>query len=444
MRDKPYNKNTNGEKPDREKTEERTGTLDLVIRIPAVIGTAGVFGLVFGALLAFWCYRDYLNGNETASVGLSLMFLFLFGIPGMGLTLYGSRVIKVKGEEILFRDIFLRSHYFTLDEVRKVQWALDGLAFMGACGRLFKVYEYSASCEKLLQELERRGVELDIPGRAFAFSQMEKSHPCLEKRRFTVRSASLSLRFGGKLTIDGRNITVRRSFKREISCLVTELGKARVLVNKEKRLKVRIYHKNGTCLFLAVGSSMDYNDGCCVFSLLRYLAESGVTLYGNGMADEGVQCMMRSRFISTQEEKNVLREEYERILPVLEDYGELYSKLGLKLAYGICDRQQEEEQEEDLLHRTILTENYKYGFFYAPLRNGNMLYHKKEKQPLYQYFIVIERAPKNETDDVPGSEEPLREMGSQPLLYYHSIPTAVVKEGLEFYMVLFKKKQVLS
>lgn len=423
-----------------EKQEDFTGHLKLVIKVPVIIGIMGIIGLTFGCLLAFWCYLDYLNGSETASVGLSLMFLMLFGIPGMGLTLYGSRVIKVDGEEILFRDGFLRRHCFRLDEVKKVTWSVDGYVFTGTGGRLFKIYDYNPSCVRLLQELERRGVELDIPGRAFAGAQLERSHPCLEKRRFTVRSASFSLRFGGKLTVDGRNITVRRMFRGEQSCLVTELEKARVLVNKERKLTVRIYCKSGSCLFFAAGSSADYADSNSVFSLLRYLAESGVLLYGNGMTDDSVQCMLRSRFIDPQKEESVLREEYERILPVLEEYGEVFSRQGLKLDYGLLDRQREETQEKSMLCHPILTENFKYGFFLALLKDGKVTYHKKQKLPLYQCFMIIE----NEPETASGVLEVLGEMGSQPFFYYNSIPTAFIRECLEFYLVLIKKKQILS
>ena len=116
-------------KPEQERKAEKavlSGRQKLLIRAPRTIRIIGAIGIVFGGLMSFWCYRDYLNGNETASVGMSLGFLLIFGTMGLWLWCYGCRMLQVKGEEILFRDIFFRKHRYTLDDICSVRWNHDG------------------------------------------------------------------------------------------------------------------------------------------------------------------------------------------------------------------------------------------------------------------------------------------------------------------------------
>ena len=61
------------------------------------------------------------------------------------------------------------------------------MCFYRASGKAFKVYDYGCSCETLLEELEMRGVEVDIPGRVFGASGIAAYHPCPDNRHFTVR-----------------------------------------------------------------------------------------------------------------------------------------------------------------------------------------------------------------------------------------------------------------
>lgn len=119
-------------KPEQDRKAEKavlSGRQKLLIRAPWTIRIIGVIGMVFGGLMSFWCYRDYLNGNETASVGMSLGFLLIFGTMGLWLWCYGCRMLQVKGEEILFRDIFFRKHRYTLDDICSVRWNHDGFVF---------------------------------------------------------------------------------------------------------------------------------------------------------------------------------------------------------------------------------------------------------------------------------------------------------------------------
>lgn len=132
-----------------------------------------------------------------------------------------------------------------------------GYVFWGVYGRLFKIYDRTDACGRFLQILEERGAELNIPGRSFASDRFAASHPCQEKRRFTVRSGTCSILYGGKIKIDGRQ------------------------------------HK---LLFKISGFAGDTQDVHFVFALLRHLAEAGVTIYGIETTDDRVQCMMQRRF----------------------------------------------------------------------------------------------------------------------------------------------------
>lgn len=84
------------------------------------------------------------------------------------------------------------------------------MCFYRASGKAFKVYDYGCSCETLLEELEMRGVEVDIPGRVFGASGIAASHPCPDRRHFTVRFTAWSVHAVGRLEVKGREISVHR------------------------------------------------------------------------------------------------------------------------------------------------------------------------------------------------------------------------------------------
>ena len=67
-----------------EKMEE-----DILIKAPAITRVVGIIGLLSGCLMSFWCYQDYLNGNETASVGIALGFLMIPGTLTIWMTFAG-------------------------------------------------------------------------------------------------------------------------------------------------------------------------------------------------------------------------------------------------------------------------------------------------------------------------------------------------------------------
>lgn len=429
-----------GERKKTEATEKYADSPKLVIKTSAFIGIIGGMGMVFGCLLAFWCYRDYLNGNETASIEISLLFLLLFGSLGLCLVLYSLRMIVVSGEEILFRNIFFRRHFYRLDEVKTVKWSVDGYVFTGENGRLFKIYEYTPACELLLQELERRGVELDIPGRVFALSQVKRLHPCLEQRHFLVYSGNGYFRFGGKLLVEGNHITIHRRFQQERRYSVLDLEKVQILVNKEKNLTARIYHQDGSCVFRASCSTTDWTDRNGIFALLRCLEEYGVLLYGNGINDENVQCMIRNRFVPAGEVDTVLKEEYKRLLPVLNEYEELFAKYGMTLSHGLIDVRQKEEQERSMRLEPVWQDTFESGFFIWVKKDGETVYTKKGKVPLYQNFRVMEKAPTASADRLEKLWE-FKSAGAGQFLFVTSVPSAVVKGFLEAFLMQVRRKR---
>lgn len=410
----------------------------LVIKAQPIAWMTGAAGLVFGCMMSLFCYLDYLNGNETASVGLALGFFFLPGTLGIWLLLYSFRLIKAEGDEILFRDILFRRHHYHVDDICKVKWSPDGLVVVGAQGTLFKIYECNEPCRLFMQQLEMRGVELDIPGREFGSARMAAHHPCMEKRHFTVRSGYCSVRFGGRMEIEGRKYAVHRLLKNGIEGLVSDLKEVRIKENKESLLAIRIYGKNGRLLFKVAGTSKDYLDSRCVFALLRHLKEAGIPLIGIDKADEGVQCLMQNRYVSPQEAEGIFREEYERVLPLLGKYEGIFKGLGLGLIYGPTDRLQNPYQEDGVNPHADQDDSSKSGYFFCLSKDGRMVCDKKEGHPLYQSFQILERSPEAPADWLEGGDE----AGLQTLYYFRPVPMDVVACILELILTMVKKKKI--
>ena len=110
------------------------------------------------------------------------------------------------------------------------------MCFYRASGKAFKVYDYGCSCETLLEELEMRGVEVDIPGRVFGASGIAASHPCPDRRHFTVRFTAWSVHAVGRLEVKGREISVHRWFDKDVVFPVTYIKEVRIKVDKEGRM----------------------------------------------------------------------------------------------------------------------------------------------------------------------------------------------------------------
>lgn len=412
---------------DRKREEESCH--DLVLRPPLSIGITGVITLAIGWLLSAFCYLDYLNGNETASVGIALGFLMIPGVAGILLVLYSCRLVTVKGEDIVFRDFLLRKHRYRLNEITRVVWSVDGYAVMGSTGMLFKIYDYSASCEHLFMKLEEQGVELDIPGRSFGAGRLAAIHPCPDKRRFTVRSCNCSLGYGGKIKIEGANLLFCRRFLKEVRCTVSELTEVRIKENKDGRIIINIFYQNHRLLFKINGSVGDYQDTHFVFALVRHLKESGVPLKGMEHVSEGVHCMMRKRFINPKDAEMILKEEFERILPTIRKYETELEKSGFQLMYGTVGRAEVENQVNAWFPNQRVDRVFVFGCCFCLTKEGRLVYDKKQKCPLYRCQPVMTREP-----------EDLKEESC--LIYFEPIAGPFVQYILEYFCMLVKKKSI--
>lgn len=99
-------------KPEQDRKAEKavlSGRQKLLIRAPWTIRIIGVIGMVFGGLMSFWCYRDYLNGNETASVGMSLGFLLILVPWVYGFGVMDAECSRSKGMRSCFGIYFQKT-----------------------------------------------------------------------------------------------------------------------------------------------------------------------------------------------------------------------------------------------------------------------------------------------------------------------------------------------
>lgn len=430
-----------------EKMEE-----DILIKAPAITRVVGIIGLLSGCLMSFWCYQDYLNGNETASVGIALGFLMIPGTLGIWLLCYGFRLVRVKGEEILFRDFLLRRHFYHMDDICRVEWEADGCAFMGERGKLFKIYDYGCSCEMLLEELEMRGVEVDIPGRVFGSTGIAASHPCPARRHFTVRFTAWSVHAVGRLEVKGREISVHRWLDKDMVLPVTDIKEVRIKVNKEGRMFAWIYLKNGRRLAKLSSIVTDGRDGNCVFAFLRHLKDMGIPMSGIEDSWDDVQCMMRRGFVGSQAAHDLFQDEYGRLLPVFKEYGSLFSKIGLKLVYGCVGREDKINLDKELLGIQPRNVNLEFGYFFCLIKDGGVVFDKKLKMPLYLCFQIISRAPgpfasfgtKAITPPAPqcADDRDDTDLISDGYFYFNPAPERVVKGILDMFLNMVKKKKV--
>lgn len=170
----------------------------LLIRASLFIRSIGAAGVVFGCLMSFFCYSDYLRGNETASVGLALCFLLLPGILGIFLILYGCRFVVVNGEDIVVRDIMLRRRCYRVDEIVKVTWNVDGYVFWGTISirlysrqhkLLFKISGFAGDAQDvhLVFALLRHLAENDVV--IYGIEKTDDRVQCMLQQRFVGAEA---------------------------------------------------------------------------------------------------------------------------------------------------------------------------------------------------------------------------------------------------------------
>lgn len=435
-----------------QRPEKGDRQVSILIKPPVMYRMIGIGGMIFGCLMAFWCYSDYLQGNDTATIEIAVGFLIIPGALGLWLLFYSFRFVRLEGEDILFRDILLRSHRWHMDEIQAVKCIGGSFVIMGRQERLFRLYEYSYALERLILELEKRGAEIDIPGRPFSSSQISACHPCPDQRRFTVRFMAYSIHFYGRLEIEGRRIKLRRFLKKESYLRICDLKEVRVRENKDKRLMISVYLKNGKRLVkLAEGFDVG-TDSNYVFALLRHLRETGIPVYGLEETDEGVQCMMRSGFVVKQSALSLFQREYEHILPIFREYESDFSKEGLRLIYGPLDKAGIAKQEniwknqawkkEGVFPDAFWLEGMVYAFYFCILIHGNVACDKKRELPLYTFFQIVSKRQGTSGEQAGGQNHVLYDDELQGYVYFLPVPEQVLRGMLNMILLMGKKKKI--
>ena len=352
-------------------------------------------------------------------------------------------MLQVKGEEILFRDIFFRKHRYTLDDICSVRWNHDGFLFSGSTGKLFKIYGYCPDCKRLFELLEERGAQVDLPGRMFSPEQTAAAHPDPDKRRFLVWTSPWLPKEVSKIEVRGRQLAVSKLFRKEFTCSCLDVAKIQLKENKEGRLNARIYGGEGTCLAKVRTFSADASDMRCAFAFLRHMIELGIPVEGAEKTSEYVRCLLQNRFVSFSIGQSLFKEEYQRICPLLDRYAAVFSDLGIQMEYGPIDKEQKEELEKSLALEKITYDTFNRGFFICLQRDGQMLFDKKASLPLAEMVMLLAEAP--EMGRGRREDRYLEDQGMaavQNLLYFRPIPEIVIQQILEYFLNKVKKKQI--
>lgn len=412
---------------------------DVLIKESAVVRIIGVIGLVFGILMSFWCYRDYLMGNETASVGIALGFLLFPGALGLWLFCYGSRYVRLKGGVLLYRDSTFRKHSCRLDEIRIVKSNADGFAFLGQKGKLFQINEFSPSSQTLLKQAARAGAEMDIPGWLYSPGQIAAEHPSAAQRRFTVRLSGYAPYLASKLEVRGMNFTLIKHFHEPTDFSLSDIKEIDLKRARDGWYTAQLNHSDGHSLAkIHKFFSSDTNDSRYIFALLRHLQELEIPILGLEDADETIQNLMKDGFVSLKAGQSLFEQEYERILPLLKRYEEMFSELGLRFMYGPVTGEEKKVQEERLFLHRMDGDVFQQGFYIYLLQGNQIMYDKKTKQPLYECIQLLTHMP----DWRMEGKLDLWETAVRNLYYFHSLPLPVISSLLEYFLNLVKQKKV--
>lgn len=392
----------------------------VVIGAPPGMGIVGAVCLIFGCALSLFCFIDMLRGNETASLFICFAFL-CFGLIGLFLICYSFRRVVVNGGQILLRDMLLRTRSFRMEDIKQVKKKTAGYSFLGESGTLFRIYDYSPALEILLQRLKALGAKAELPGCRAGISLARSSHPDPEKRLFTVRRPSL---FPAALTVEGRTFTLTRAFWPDRRFAVSELKRVRLTENRDRRLTIRLTLNNGRCVFKRRCFAGDLTDKSLVFALLRHLSELGVMLTGAEKTDEDVRRMLRSRLVTREGGRELCAAEYERLLPLFEEYGRLLEAFGFRLAYGLIAKEQLPAPGA-LIPYPLPGEAFVYGIYLGVLKDDRFVYGRKNSFPMCEHIPLL-----------------LRSDSPENLLYFSPPPVTLVKELLHVFLSLVRHKRI--
>ena len=161
----------------RRKTE--TDSEGIIVKGYPLFGILGVIEFVFGWWITLSCLADGTEANPTGGIALCLFVLFVGS--GLGFIGYSRRFIRLTDTDIQIRDFLSRTRSYRIDEIQEVCCGrLQICTAKGRDGVLFRLYDYSPVNPGhifLLQELERRGIRVDVGARMFSTAHFSALHP---------------------------------------------------------------------------------------------------------------------------------------------------------------------------------------------------------------------------------------------------------------------------
>lgn len=226
----------------------------------------------------------------------------------------------------------------------------------------------------------------------FSTAHFSALHPDPDRRHFSVLLSSFPGRLGDRLTIDGRRLTLHRPFRRDAALRAGELGEGRLRQHRNGKLCLRLYRRDGS-RFLELSRPHSPGSDLSIIALLIHLADCSVPLDGLEQLSEDMQAGLRSRYADPRSAAVLFGQEYARHLPLLEQYEAELKEAGLKLLYGPLDRNREGWPEQICLPPADWPDAYECGIFFCLLKDGRMVYSKREEAPLSVFLPVVLRAP---------------------------------------------------
>lgn len=412
------------------------------IRYPAGFYVIGWISIFFGIGLTCFCIYSRFQGNETATVGVMLLFLGLFGSLGAFLVLYGGRRVTLCGTDIVVRNGLARKKVYQLDDIKSVKIRWNGIFFSGRDGLLFKIFDRTMECEQFMRVLEKEGAEIDSPDWNFSRSQREALDPEVRRRRFTVNMRPLAtlvlnslavfclflpfmlmtclpwLRVFSicwlaaavlgaaawemkrvSLVVQGSRLELYRTFGRYTCYTTGDIKEVRVkpwLLARRSVFGVKVISGEGRQLFRLSCPALGYEDRNYVLALLKYFRDCHVPVKGVERLDEAFTCLLERDYVTEEEGMARSRQVYEGLEGVFKEFVPQFSAHGVTLDYGPLDRERRKAFETGLGLAPEYDTEFWYGVYFCLLRDGRIL-KMKGAEALLLHGIVLLRGPRGES-----------------------------------------------
>ena len=393
----------------------------------------GAASIVFGIAMAAFCLYSRMRGNPTASIGIMLLFLILFSVPGIYLIAYGSWSLTVHPETVVIRRLFGMDRIVSLKDVTRVKWRISGCVFYGAEGKLFTVYEMLAECERLLWRLIQRGVEVIPPIGVYRIPDSAERRIVLRiyEKRVSVLNAvgmvfglllmltvewlesrslitalgcisalsflAAACRWQGRVILENRRIQIRGIVKKRQEYSVQEIGEVRLdMTSRSGTLVITILGRDGIliCRITERAKTAGYrNHGV---SFIKECRRNGIRITGYEKLDENLWRLISSGIIDQKEIPLFCSEECRRLDLECRKYSPKLSEKGVEMAHGMV-------MLTDGFAYVTGSENGGSSISFAPgeeeflaeaayvmcfLKNDRILYAKKDELLFYLQDVV--------------------------------------------------------